>query len=104
MLEIFILFVEYSKTPQFADFVPTKIVPQIVSVIVCSKWDRMVHNTVLTAEKRGPQIVGAQIAGVYCTRKSGTLLSNSHIVYCMRISKDKLESMQIEELREFVKT
>ena len=26
----------------------------------------MVYNTVLTAEKRGPQIVGAQIAGVYC--------------------------------------
>ena len=25
----------------------------------------MVYNTVLTAEKRGPQIVGAQIAGVY---------------------------------------
>ena len=27
----------------------------------------MVYNTVLTAEKRGPQIAGAQIAGVYCT-------------------------------------
>ena len=24
------------------------------------------YNTVLTAEKRGPQIVGAQIAGGYC--------------------------------------
>ena len=42
--------------------------PQIASVIVSSKWDRMVYNTVLTAEKRGPQIVGAQIAGVYCSR------------------------------------
>ena len=29
----------------------------------------MVYNTVLTAEKRGPQIVGAQIAGVYCILK-----------------------------------
>ena len=27
----------------------------------------MVYNTVLTAEKRGPQIAGALIAGVYCT-------------------------------------
>ena len=27
----------------------------------------MVYNTVLTAEKRGPQIAGAQIAGVYCS-------------------------------------
>ena len=27
----------------------------------------MVYNTVLTAEKWGPQIAGAQIAGVYCT-------------------------------------
>ena len=27
----------------------------------------MVYNTVLTTEKRGPQIAGAQIAGVYCT-------------------------------------
>ena len=43
--------------------------PQIASVIVCSKWDRMVYNTVLTAEKRGPQIVGAQIAGVYCIKR-----------------------------------
>ena len=25
------------------------------------------YNIVLTAEKRGPQIVGAQIAGVYCS-------------------------------------
>ena len=46
--------------------------PQIASVIVCSKWDRMVYNTVLTAEKRGPQIVGAQIAGVYCTKNLTT--------------------------------
>ena len=41
--------------------------PQIASVIVCSKWDQMVYNTVLTAEKRGSQIAGAQIAGAYCT-------------------------------------
>ena len=43
--------------------------PQIASVIVCSKWDQMVYNTyntVLTAEKRGPQIVGPQITGIYC--------------------------------------
>ena len=26
----------------------------------------MVYNTVLTAEKQGPQVAGAQIAGVYC--------------------------------------
>ena len=32
----------------------------------------LVYNTVLTAEKRGPQIVGAQIAGVYCILISGT--------------------------------
>ena len=36
--------------------------PQIVSVIVFSKWDQMVYNRVLTAEKRG-----LQIAGAYCT-------------------------------------
>ena len=30
--------------------------PQIASVIVFSKWDRMVYDTVLTAEKWGPQI------------------------------------------------
>ena len=52
---------------------PSKIVPQlrnpqIASVIVCSKWDRMLYNTVLTAEKRRPQIMGAQIAGVYCRK------------------------------------
>ena len=41
--------------------------PQIAIVIVCSKWDRMVYNTVLTAEKWGLQIAGVQIAGVYCT-------------------------------------
>ena len=40
--------------------------PQIVSVIVFSKWDRIVYNTVLTAEMRGLQIMEAQIAGVYC--------------------------------------
>lgn len=28
----------------------------------------MVYNTVLTAEKRGPQIVGAQISGVYSNK------------------------------------
>ena len=38
---------------------PSKIVLQIVSS--SSKWDRMVYNTVLTAEKLGPHI-----AGVYC--------------------------------------
>ena len=45
---------------------------QIASVIVRSEWDRMVYNTVLTAEKRGPQIVGAQIVGVYCTKNLTT--------------------------------
>ena len=55
--------------------------PQIASVIVCSKWDRMVYNTVLTAEKQGPQIArariaGAQIAGVYCTWKKCQIVTS----------------------------
>ena len=63
----------YSRTPQSADFGTEQNCtadceirrlrnPQIASVIVCSKWDRMVYNTVLTAEKRGWLLVG-----VYCT-------------------------------------
>ena len=33
----------------------------------------MVYNRVLTAKKRGPQIAGAQIAGVYYTYITNTL-------------------------------
>ena len=39
-------------------FRPSKIVPQIASVVVCSKWDQMVYNRVLHRRLRGPQIVG----------------------------------------------
>ena len=51
---------------------------QISSVIVCSEWDRLEYNTVLTAEKRGPQIVGAEIAGVYCIQNL-PIFSNFYI-------------------------
>ena len=62
----------YSKTLQSADFgteqnctTDFEIRRLRVLLYVVHKWDRMVYNTELTAEKRGPQIVGAQIAGVY---------------------------------------
>ena len=71
------LVLKYSKTPQSADFGTEQNSTadceirrlrnlQIASVIVCSKWDQMVYNTVLTAEKWGPHIAGAHISGVYC--------------------------------------
>ena len=49
------------------------------SETVCSKWDRMVYNTGLTAEKRGPQILGAQIVGVYCILKCNGLPYRRHL-------------------------
>jgi hypothetical protein len=105
---------EYSKTPQSADFRTEQNFttdceirrlrnPQIASVIVCSKWDRMVYNTVLTAEKRGPQIAGAQIAGaqiagaqiagVYCTIIK--ILSDIENIFMIHKGLNCLESWYI---------
>ena len=41
----------------------------------------MVYNTVLTAEKQGPQIVGAQIAGVYFTKEKSKPESHKCFIF-----------------------